>query len=272
MIDLFIVRDGSVRGKGDYFSRQGWTDNRRIAKRYVSESDARGDFEEYKGPPFRIVRLVPRRSLSKREKGLLEALTVAENVLFDLSEHGNLVARLALPKVQPVLGALSPKAAKKRAPVMEMLLRPGTCEIKGAIPHWAMGMIGASLAESMQGVPNYMTATLTGGEFVVTVTRRNGKTPHDLRVDAEAREAAALVRTAKAEELLAAATSLKFGGYLALRICAAPPAEVEIWRVRSPDGGDVVEEHDGSFRVDRTRDEAISLARELAAKAKEQTP
>lgn len=71
---------------------------------------------------------------------------------------------------------------------------------------------------------------------------------------------------AAAIPLLAAATSFEFGAFMAIRIVPAMEGRPEIWRVRRGYFDVLPLVGDPSHRVDLSREEAITVARDLAAK------
>lgn len=114
-----------------------------------------------------------------------ELLELAESALHECAETSD-VAREALAKIGPAAILLNPSLVEKRAPVHEIIGRPRSLFIGAKMPHWAMKGIAASLAETMKDAPNCseMMASMQAGEFTVTVQRRFGKTPMQLRNEA----------------------------------------------------------------------------------------
>ncbi len=60
------------------------------------------------------------------------------------------------------------------------------------VEHWAIRLLCASFKESISDAKNYVETTVSdreGNAFVVTIRRRDGKTPHQCRQEAEAENA-----------------------------------------------------------------------------------
>lgn len=134
------------------------------------------------------------------------------------------------------------------------------CErVLDACERWGFGNIMQLVSEAWRAKDSF-------GGFAVGVCfsmleKRGVETSLDLMDRYDAAEA----ELAEARELLAASTAFVFGGYLAFRILASPE---DRWRVVGPSGADVPRGLNMPF--DLTRTDAICLARELAAKAKEE--
>lgn len=64
-------------------------------------------------------------------------------------------------------------------------------KIKVGVKPWATALIVESLGETLRDATNYveMTCQHNGREIVVTLIRKDGKTPHEKRLEAEARVA-----------------------------------------------------------------------------------
>lgn len=71
--------------------------------------------------------------------------------------------------------------------------------------HWAIRHLAASLGKSLGDAVNYVETTVYDGSgdgnwYVVTIGRKNGKTPHQLRKEAEAERDRLAARVAELEE------------------------------------------------------------------------
>lgn len=167
-------------------------------------------------------RLLPKVAVrTKRDRSLAKVLRMVEGFLWSIAEHrphdAGPPARLALDAIQPWAIAYNRKADwDSRAPLLKLLAevdeerRTQSAELVGKFPHWAMYMIGESLAATMSEPPNYMTATMVigkgdGKRFEVTCRQLGkGKTAHDLRCEAEEkiRHMAKLIRSGKLDEAI----------------------------------------------------------------------
>jgi len=67
------------------------------------------------------------------------------------------------------------------------LLNITSNSITMGIPNWAMEFIAQSLAETMESAPNYIEfhCRLEMKDYIITCQRKSGKTPHELRKEAE---------------------------------------------------------------------------------------
>lgn len=218
------------------------------------------------------------KAISETEEALRSAPTVrallaAETVLHELAKKGHLAAGLALEIVQPVACEFSPELFAERVSILDIVsMGDGNgIRIRNRAPHWFVNIIVDSLKESIKPGPNYVEMRFTDPrgehEDIIATLQREGKiTPHNARLEAEARAKAlaAELETVKMERddlraVADAATSLRFGSFCVTKSSTGAPDVYVLRDIRTEKISDL---------SGRPRAEAIAEARRLDAKEK----